>query len=93
MAIEPLKEEWLVYVDQVIRESLPEYWSVQKLYISAEMDSLHFWLQSINSHVRSVAPLDAETLESFITHSANVKPDLFISIASLYLDSVNLSTT
>ena len=81
-----VKEEWLVYIDQVIRESLPDHQSVQKMYISAEGDTLSFWLKAISPHVQNVLPLNAESLEHFVDHAGTSKPDLFLSIISLYID-------
>ncbi|MEK7185081.1 MAG: hypothetical protein AAB726_00445 [Patescibacteria group bacterium] len=84
-----IKEEWLAYIDQVVRESLPDHHSVQKMYISADSDTGPFWTQAVHPHIQNAVSLDATTLESFVEHSPAIKLDLSLAVAVLYFNNLH----
>lgn len=83
----PLREEWVAYIDQIIRDSGGDHAIVQKMYVSADEPALSLWTTALASRAQQVVPLTSSMLAPFVHASAHTTIDTLSLLESMFVDN------
>lgn len=86
-----LREEWVAYIDQIIRDSGGDHAVVQKMYVSADDAVLPLWVNALGARAHSVVALTPETLKQFVQTSSSTPVDTLNLLESIFVDSPDMS--